>query len=101
MRMLMLVRLPVEPFNSMVRDGTAGPLIEEILEDSRPEGVWFTELHGQRTGVLVVQVDGAGDVPRLAEPWFLHFEADVEFRIAMTPEDLASAGLEELGRRWS
>jgi hypothetical protein len=27
------------------------------------------------------------------EPWYLAFNADVEFRIAMTPEDLKKAGL--------
>jgi hypothetical protein len=37
----------------------------------------------------------------LAEPWFLAFHADVEFRVAMTPEDLKRAGLEELGKSWS
>ena len=27
------------------------------------------------------------------EPWYLAFNADVEFRIAMTPEDLKKTGL--------
>ena len=39
-------------------------------------------------------------MPRLAEPWFLKFEADCHFRIVMSPEDLGRAGLEELGRKW-
>jgi len=33
-----------------------------------------------------------------AEPFFLNFNADREFRVAMTPADLAAAGLEELGK---
>jgi hypothetical protein len=40
-------------------------------------------------------------IPALAEPWFLTFNADVQFRVAMTPEDLKMAGLEELGKNWS
>jgi hypothetical protein len=29
------------------------------------------------------------------------YEADCEFRIAMSPEDLGKAGLDELGKKWS
>ncbi len=37
----------------------------------------------------------------LAEPWFLTFDAEVEFRIAMTPEELVRANLEALGKKWA
>jgi hypothetical protein len=48
-----------------------------------------------------VNVNEPADVPRLAEPWFLTFNADeVKFRVAMTPEDLGRANLEELGKTW-
>jgi len=33
-------------------------------------------------------------------PFFLNFNADCEFRIAMSPEDLGKAGLDELGKKW-
>jgi hypothetical protein len=46
-------------------------------------------------------MDKASDIPRLAEPWFLSFNAEVEFRIAMTPEDLAHADLDALGKKWA
>jgi hypothetical protein len=54
---------------------------------------------GERT--LVVNVNEPSDIPALAEPWFLNFNADCELRIAMSPEDLQKAGLEELGKRWA
>ena len=100
MRMLMNIIFPLEPFNSAVRDGTVGSKMKAILEQIKPEAVYFTDLNGQRGGVLVVDVKEASDVPALAEPWFLTFEADVEFRIAMTPEDLARADLDKLGKTW-
>ena len=100
MRMLMNIIFPLEPFNSAVRDGTVGSKMKAILDHTRPEAVYFTEQNGQRGGVLVVDVKEASDVPALAEPWFLTFEADVEFRIAMTPDDLARANLDNLGKTW-
>lgn len=100
MRMLMHVDLPLEPFNSAVRDGTAGEKMQRILEATEPEAAYFSEQDGKRGGVLVVDVDEPSDVPRLAEPWFLTFEASVQFRICMTPEDLGKANLEGLGATW-
>ena len=40
-------------------------------------------------------------IPMLAEPWFLTFNADVKFRIAMTVEDLKNSGLDSLGKKWA
>jgi hypothetical protein len=39
-------------------------------------------------------------MPRLGEPWFLNFDAAVEFMTAMVPEDLQKAGLEDLVKKW-
>jgi len=100
MRMLMHVQLPLEPFNTAVRDGTAGKKIQRILEAIKPEAVYFSEQNGRRGGTLVVNVKDPSEVPMLAEPWFLTFNAEVEFRIAMTPEDLARANLGALGKKW-
>ena len=37
----------------------------------------------------------------ILEPWFLAFNADVEFHVVMTPDDLGRAGLDALGKKWS
>jgi hypothetical protein len=99
--MLMHVQCPVEPFNTLVREGTAGQKIQLILEATKPEAAYFTEQNGRRGGTFVVDVKEPSDVPKLAEPWFLTFNAEVQFRIAMTPADLARAGLEGLGKEWA
>ena len=72
-----------------------------ILEATKPEAVYFTEFNGQRGAVIIVDLPDASKIPSLAEPWFLLFQADVEFRIVMTPEDLKKGGLEQLGKKWS
>jgi hypothetical protein len=100
MRMMMMVEFPLEPFNSAVRNGTAGPTMKKILDDAKPEAAYFGERDGKRGGVLIVDVAKPSDVPRLAEPWFLSFNAEVRFRVVMTPEDLAQADLNALGKKW-
>jgi hypothetical protein len=101
MRMIMLVKFPVEPFNTYVKDGSIGPTIQQILGDIKPESAYFTERDGHRGAILVVDLKEASDVARLAEAWFLKFNANVEYRIAMTAEDLGKAGLDALGKKWA
>ncbi len=100
MRMLMNVVIPHEPFNSFVRDGTVGAKLNKILEAIKPDAVYFTEQHGKRGAVLIVNLPNDAKVPALAEPWFLTFDADVEIRIAMTPEDLKHSGIDNMGKTW-
>jgi hypothetical protein len=101
MRMLLKVKFPHAEFNKAVRDGSIGNKMRRILEDANPEAVYFTEQNGQRGAILIVDMIDPSQVPALAEPWFLTFNADVEFHIVMTPEDLQKGGLEELGKKWS
>jgi hypothetical protein len=100
MRMLLEVRMPHEPFNAAVKDGSAGKKLTTILEALKPEAVYFTELYGQRGAIILLNVDDPAQIPAIAEPFFLQFEADVEFHIVMSPADLQRAGLEELGKQW-
>jgi len=100
MRMLMKIRLPHETFNAAVRNGTAGSKSQAILDAVKPEAVYFTEMGGCRTVIMIVEVNSPTMVPVLAEPWFLAFNADVEFHVVMVPEELQQAGLDGLGKKW-
>ena len=81
-------------------DGSAGERIAKILDDLKPEAVYFTEQDGERGGIMILDVASPSDVPRIAEPFFLTFNAEVRFHVCMTPDDLAKAGLEDLGDKW-
>ena len=100
MRMLLNVRFPAEPFNALVRSGEAGKLLQSIVEELKPEAVYFTEDRGQRAALLVVDLPNPSDVPKIAEPFFLNFNADCRLRVVMSPEDLKTAGLDALGKKW-
>lgn len=101
MRMLISVTIPHEPFNAAVRKGTAGDTLKRILEEIKPEAAYFTERGGLRGAVLIVNVADPSKVPAIAEPFFLSFNAGVEFHVVMSAEELGRAGLDALGKKWS
>ena len=101
MRMLVHVKIPHEKFNAAVRDGSAGKKIKRILEETKPEAVYFTEYNGQRGAIMIINLDDPSKIPSFAEPWFLTFNANFELHAVMTPEELARAGLDELGKKWA
>lgn len=101
MRVILRVTIPHEPFNTAVRNGTAGATLNRIIEDAKAEAVYFTEIDGYRTAILVINIERESQIPAFAEPWFLSFNANCRFRIAMSPEDLAQAGLDEIGKKWA
>lgn len=100
MRMLMHVDFPIEPFNTLIKNGTAGEKIQQAMEDTKPEAAYFSEKDGERGGVLVVNVSEASEIPAPGEPWFLNFNAKIRLRICITPEDLGNAGLDEIGKKY-
>ena len=100
MRMLVHVKFPIEPFNTAVRNGTAGKTIERILAETKPEAVYFTEYDGRRGAIMIVDVTDPAKIPALAEPWFLSFNAEVSAHIVMSPEELGRAGLDAIGKKW-
>ncbi|HEY4686374.1 MAG TPA: panthothenate synthetase [Dehalococcoidia bacterium] len=100
MRMLIDLSFPLEPFNTMVKKGTASQLIDRVMADIKPEAAYFAERGGKRGGILIVDVPDPSKVPAIAEPFFLLFNASVEFHVVMTPDDLAKSGLDDLGRKW-
>ena len=101
MKMLMNVKFPHEPFNSLVRQGKIGEIIRKILDEIKPDFIYFTEQSGNRGAVAIIDVADASRIPSFAEPFFLKFNADCEFRIAMSPKDLENAALNTLGKKWS
>ncbi len=48
--------------------------------------------HRQSVGSIVFDMKDTSQIPAVAEPWFLAFNAKVSLRPVMTPEDLGKAG---------
>ena len=103
MRCLMKVTLPVLEGNAAIADGTLASTIGSILADLKPEAVYFAEENGARTAFLFVNMNDSSQMPAMAEPWFLAFNARVELSPAMNMEDLKNAapGMENAVRKYA
>ena len=101
MRMMLKISIPVETFNELAREGTVGQKIGMILEETKPESIYFTGNRYGRGAIAVFDLQDSSELPRVAEPWFLIFNAEIEYGPAITPEELMKAGLEEIITKWT
>jgi hypothetical protein len=77
--------------NATISDGSLSKTIESILADLKPEAAYFAGDNGKRTGFIFFDLKDASQIPAVAEPWFLAFDAHVELLPAMNLEDLKKA----------
>jgi hypothetical protein len=94
MKFIVEASFPLEPFNSYVRTGVAGHKIGEVLDSIKPEVAYFTDNGVGRGARLIIDVPDMSHVPHVTEPLMLTFDATVHYRIAISPADLQSAGLD-------
>jgi hypothetical protein len=92
MRFLLKVNIPVESGNAAAKAGKLGATIQAILAELKPEAAYFTTDNGQRAGFLFLDLQDASQIPAIAEPWFLAFNATIDIHPVMIPDDLSRAG---------
>jgi hypothetical protein len=92
MRFLLKVNIPVESGNAAAKEGKLGETIQSILAELKPEAVYFAADNGQRTAFIFLEMEDASQIPSIAEPWFLAFNASIEVQPVMVPKDLVKAG---------
>ena len=90
MRCLFKMSWPVEVGNAAAKEGFSA--VQQILEEQKPEAIYFIAAGGRRTGIMIINMDDVSQLPAIAEPWFLAMNASIEVTPAMVPEDLQKAG---------
>lgn len=92
MRMMMHISIPVAAGNNAARTGAFGASFQKILEGLKPEAAYFTtQANGERGGFIVFDMKDTSEIPAIAEPFFLAFNARVTFSPVMNAQDLAKA----------
>ena len=69
----------------------------------KPEASYFVADGGQRTAYIFCDMKEPSQIPALAEPWFLAFNAKVDIQPAMNAADLAKAApaMEQAVRKYA
>ena len=92
MRVLLKASIPVEAGNEAARSGKLAETIAAIVAEQNPEAAYFLDQDGKRTALLFLHLADNSEVPKVAERWFLAFNASIEIHPAMSAEDLERAG---------
>jgi hypothetical protein len=93
MRMMIQIAIPVEAGNQAARTGAFGASFQKIVESLKPEAAYFTaSTNGERGGFIVFDMKDTSQIPAIAEPFFLAYNARVTFSPVMNAQDLANAG---------
>ena len=88
MRTLMKVSIPTVAGNKSIKEGILPKTIMQFVEQHKPEGCWFTAQNGQRTAFFVFDMKNTSDIPAIAEPFFMAFDATIEMSPVMNLEDM-------------
>ena len=88
MKFLVKATMPVKAGNAYVRGSDLQSRMDTVMGDVRPEAAYFTIDNGQRTAYFVMNVEDSLDLPRIAEPLWQAWEADVTFIPVIPAEDM-------------
>jgi len=92
MRMMMQVTIPVEAGNAAARNGSLGTVVQTAMAFLKPEAAYFTSGDtGERGCMFVFDMQDTSQIPSIAEPFFLAFNASIKFTPVMNAADLAKA----------
>ena len=92
MRMLLKASIPTEAGNAGIRNGSMMEKMGSILEDAKPEAVYFFIENGRRTCLIIFDMNEQTQLPAVVEPWFLSMGADITVVPVMNGEDFEKVG---------
>ena len=95
MRTLLKAHFDTETSNRLVSDGTMPKVIQEAVEQLKPEAAYFAPTDGERGLYFVFDLKDSAQIPPIVEPFF-QLGAKVDLEPVMNLEDL-NKGLSSLG----
>ena len=95
MRTMLRIHMPVEHSNKAVKDGSLAKLMGKMLEQLKPEAVYFFPDDGMRSALFVFDLKDPSQIPVIAEQFFEVLHAEISMTPVMNADDL-KAGLEKV-----
>ncbi len=99
MRMMLKVTIPVEAGNKGVKDGSLARAFQSTAERLKPEASYFLADSGARTALFFFNMQDVSQIPAIAEPLFMAFNASLAMSPVMNPDDLQK-GLAEASKNF-
>jgi hypothetical protein len=93
MRMLLMAQQDVDAGSEAVANGEMAKSIQATIELIKPEATYFAPVRGQRTAIMVFDMDDPADLPKISEPLF-RMGATVEIVPAMNLEGYSRGAVE-------
>ena len=98
MRVMMTVTIPNREGSDALKSGRMQAIIGKFMEEHNPEAAYFsTNDEGERSGILIFDMQDTSDMPRIGEPLFQGLGARIKFKPCMNIDDLRR-GLSQVER---
>jgi hypothetical protein len=95
MRVMLKATLDTEKGNETIRAGKMPQIMQETMENLKPEAAYFGPEGGRRTCFMVFDMQDSSQLPPALEPFFTDLNAEVEVFPVMNSDDLQK-GLSQL-----
>jgi len=88
MKFLLRLRMPAESGNKLVQDPNFPKKLENVLNQIKPEAVYFTSIEGDRGIYMVVNLPSADMIATICEPLWMMFNCKLDLQPLMELKDL-------------
>ena len=88
MRMLLKAVMDTEAANEASRAGQLGEITNALVENLKAEAAYFVADDGQRSCLIVFDMEDSSQIPVICEPLFLGAKAKITLQPCMNLEDL-------------
>lgn len=88
MRMMMKMQMDTEAASRAIAEGSLPQLMQETLDQLKPEAAYFGPENGIRTAFIVFDLQDPSQLPPISEPLFSKLKANIQMFPVMDREDL-------------
>ena len=88
MRMMLKIKMPTEPGNRAIRDGSHDKILEDTISKLNAEAAYFVAEDGMRCAMIFFDMKDSAQIPAIAEPLFTGLNAEIELVPVMNADDL-------------